>query len=389
MSKSYILLVAAFAATLTSCFKDEPLGNECDIEAAYIHADNPGELFLQPTDSIVNVTSVQQKVNLSVIKGTDLTHVAPQFYITAGATISPASGSAHDFSQGPVVYTVTSEDGAYKREYAVSVGYYPVTVANFDFEGCSLYENTNGKKWYVWNDYDASEDPNWASGNAGFSIARGSAKPEEYPTAPLAEGYEGKGVQLRTCDTGGFGQMVNMRIAAGNLFTGVFDAKKATSSPMAATHFGEGAKNKIYKRPLRFSGYYQYTPGETFQDKLGNPVAGRVDQGDIYAVVYKNTDDHGDAFYLTGDNVLTSQQIVLLARVPNVVKTENGWNFFDIPFDAKGTLDPATLASGGYNMAVVFTSSIEGAVFEGAIGSTLLIDKVRIVYDDKDDKDDK
>ena len=385
MSKKYTLLAAIVAATtLSSCFKEQPLGNECDIEAAYIHTDNPGELFLQPTDSIVNVTSVQQKVNLSVLKGTDLTHMAPLFRLTPGATISPANGSEHDFSQGPVTYTVTSEDGAYKRAYEVSVDYYPVTVSNFDFEGCSLYTNTNGKKWYVWNDYDASEEPNWASGNAGFSIARGSAKPEEYPTTPLENGYEGKGVMLRTCDTGGFGAMVNMRIAAGNLFTGVFDSKKATSSPMAATHFGEGVKNKIYNRPLRFSGYYQYTPGETFQDKQGNAVAGRVDQGDIYAVVYKNTDDNGAAFYLTGDNVLTSPQIVLLARVPSVTKTDDGWSFFDIPFDPKGTFDHATLAAGGYNMAVVFTSSIEGAAFEGAIGSTLLIDKVRVVYNDKD-----
>ena len=31
------------SATLTSCFKDEPLNAECDIEQAYIHVDNPLE----------------------------------------------------------------------------------------------------------------------------------------------------------------------------------------------------------------------------------------------------------------------------------------------------------------------------------------------------------
>ena len=36
------------SSTLTSCFKDEPLNAECDIEQAYIHVDNPlGETFIK------------------------------------------------------------------------------------------------------------------------------------------------------------------------------------------------------------------------------------------------------------------------------------------------------------------------------------------------------
>lgn len=407
MSKSYLLIALATfcCTTLSSCFKEEPLNSECDIEQAYLHTDNPGDIFMQPTDSIVNVTSVQTLVTLNVLKGTDLSALAPQFRITPGATITPASGSVQDFSPTgekdaagndifkTVNYTVTSEDGAYQRHYTVGVRYYPLAMAEYNFENSFL--ETSRHKYYEWSDYGDGEQPNWATGNGGFAIARPSAKSAEYPTTPLDEGYEGKGICLRTSDTGPFGLMVNMRIAAGNLFTGVFDSKIATRQPLQATHFGAGNTNKIYARPIHFSGYYQYTPGATFQDKDGNAVAGRTDQGDIYAVAYKNTRIvHNDAtgadeeqeFYLTGDDVLSSPQIVALARVPNVVKTEGGWQRFDIDFTGDlgfehiPDFDPALLAKGGYNIAVVFTSSIKGADFEGAIGSTLLIDNVRIAF---------
>lgn len=44
--------------TLSSCFKEEPLNAECDIEQAYIHVDS---LFTNPSDTLVNVQSDQTK----------------------------------------------------------------------------------------------------------------------------------------------------------------------------------------------------------------------------------------------------------------------------------------------------------------------------------------
>lgn len=387
-----MLAFAATAAMLTSCFKEEPLGNECDIEEAYIHADIPGDVFFQPSDSLVRVTATQDMVNFAPLRpGTDLTRLAPCFRITEGATISPANGSEHDFSQGPVVYTVTSEDGAWQRTYHVAItAMAPDTPdtpeeqtdsVRYDFE--NSYLETQNNRYYMWSDYlaDGSLAYNWATGNAGFVIARGSAAPDEYPSVPLADGYDGKAVQLTTRSTGPFGKMVNMRLAAGNLFTGVFESRIATKTPLLATHFGDGAANKINFKPVNFSGYYQYKPGETFQDKLGKTVDGRIDEGDIYAIVFKNTDSEGNAFYLNGNNVQTSTQIVAKALSGHVTATDGGWHKFDINFEYTQELDPQVLANYGYSIAVVFTSSCEGAAFEGAVGSTLLIDKVRIAYE--------
>lgn len=395
MSKSHTMLaIAACSLALTSCFKDEPLNNECDIEEAYIRADDPSAVFFQPSDSLVRVTAAQDVVNFAPLRpGTDLTHLAPHFRLTPGATISPANGSEHDFSQGPVTYTVTSEDGQWHRTYTIAITAMepeqPEAKADtlrYDFE--NSYLETQQSKYYMWSDLlaDGTMAYNWATGNGGFAIARGSAKPDEYPTTPLASGYDGAGVKLETCSTGSFGQMVNMRLAAGNLFTGVFETKIATKTPLMATHFGDGPANKINFKPLNFSGYYQYTPGPTFQDKKGNPVEGRTDEGDIYAVVFKNTDSEGNAFYLNGENVQTSPQIVAKALTGHVSRTTGGWQKFDIDFEYTSELDPDVLARYGYSIAVVMTSSCEGAAFEGAVGSTLLIDKVRIAYERPEQK---
>lgn len=389
-----LIAVVAFATTLTSCFKDEALNNECDIEKAWIQVDNPDEVFFQPSNAeLPDIESTKTDLIFPDLRpNSDVTALPVYFKVTDGATIAPENGSVQNFADGPVTYVVTSEDGQYNRTYRVFIkatdaGTTPdpgdpgkpeeqFGYVNYNFENYFL--DPASSKFYVWSDYENGS--NWATGNPGFKIAKGSAKPDQYPSTPLAEGYDGAGVKLVTSDTGSFGVIVNMRIAAGNLFTGVFDSKSATKAPLKATHFGEGSYNQINYRPVTLAGYYQYTPGEVFTDKAGKEVAGRIDQGDIYAVVFRNVDSEGKSFYLTGDNVLTSSQIVALARVPNVVKTEGGWQSFSVDFNYSGELDPTILANYGYSMAVVFTSSIEGAAFQGAVGSTLLIDKVSIAY---------
>jgi hypothetical protein len=96
----------------------------------------------------------------------------------------------------------------------------------------------------------------------------GSALPMDYPTTPLAEGYDGAAVCLPTRDTGPFGRMANKRLAAGNMFLGTFDIKIAMSDHLHATRFGLPFTSK----PDRFTGYYTFEPGPTVQDFYGNPI---------------------------------------------------------------------------------------------------------------------
>lgn len=379
-----LFLLATVCCTLSACFKDEPANAECDIEKAWIHFDNPTECVWNLNDTIINVSSTTTDIRFEVRAGTDLTALAPEFKTTAGATITPKSGTVLDFSKAPVQYTVTSEDGAWHREYKVSITERRHTTndtLNFDFENYYLYQEPNSSSsYYIWSDYlneDGSQANNWATGNAGFKLTNYLAKPEEYPTIPLADGgVSGDAVMLVTRKTGAIGAAYRKPIAAGNLFLGTFIGDNALLKPMEATQFGL----PFDRTPIKFTGYYQYTPGETFTNQDGNVVNGKVDAGDIYAVLYINHDADGNPFVLTGDNVLTSEQIVLLARVPNVEPTD-GWTYFELEFEKRNgkEIDLDLLNGFGYNLAVVFSSSVDGAYFQGAENSTLIIDNVRVI----------
>ena len=355
--------------TLSSCFKEEPLNAECDIEQAYIHADNKillNLLFTNPSDTLVNVQSDQTNIEFTMRPFATLTKQAPIFRLTPGATISPKSGSLQDFSKGPVTYTVTSEDMPNEIEFEFENAYLSKGYYNWQ-------ENWNGNKLDI-----------WATGNSGFQMSNSSSKPEEYPTVMIEDGHRRKGVQLTTRRTSKIADMVHKPIAAGNLFIGQFDATDALRDAMKATKFGHPFS--FSAKPAKLEGWYKYQAGEKFTDKNMKELD-RHDYGTIYAVLYENIDEKGNAVLLYGDNVQTSKQIVALALVGET-HDDNGkvaigntpeWHHFSVDFEYKKTIDPIKLKNGGYSLAIVSSSSSDGANFLGAVGSTLWIDSFKLI----------
>lgn len=380
-------LTAASTLSLTSCFKDEPLNAECDIEQAYIH---PGPLlklwFANAADTLVNVQSDQDKIEFTMRSFANLSKQAPMFRLTPGATIQPESGSVHDFSKGPVTYVVTSEDKQWTRTYQVSIKKGQTAMSNeFEFEFENAYLN---KGYYNWKEnWNGEELDIWATGNPGFKISNSSAKPEEYPTTMIEEGYQGKGVKLTTQRTSKLADMVKKPIAAGNLFIGQFDATDALRDAMKATKFGRPFS--FSSKPLKLEGWYKYQAGEKFTDKEMKELD-RKDYGTIYAVLYENIDEKGNQIVLYGDNVQSSKQIVALALVGET-HDDNGkvaigntpeWHHFSVDFDYQSygkTIDPVKLKNGGYSLTIVCSSSSDGANFLGAVGSTLWVDSFKLI----------
>ncbi len=374
-----LLLGAAVCCSFSSCFKDEPLNAECDIEQAYVHVDDPAEIFFSVNDTLINVPSDNVDVTFSIKSGADVSAMAPMFRITDGATISPENGSVHDFSGGrAVVYTVTSQDGSWQRTYNVSFKEQS-TIGNYDFENFRLVDGAAGGQYYEWSDLDVDGKwlGNWATGNIGFNMSASSTAADEYPTSPVSDGYYGAGVKLVTKGTGSLGEIFSMGIAAGNLYLGYFNILYALGQTLKATEFGR----PFDREPLQLTGWYKYKSAGQCVDGDLNPIAGLQDKGDIYAVLYRNTDAQGNTFVLHGDDVKTSPQIVAIAQVPQVTDTD-GWTEFTVDFEYRQELDRDLLANRGYNLAVVFTSSIDGASFRGAIGSTLYIDEVKVICAD-------
>lgn len=361
----------------SSCFGDEPDGCEADIETVTLHVTSPEDFFFQATDSMQIVFSTDSVITFAVRGDADVRALSPEFTLSPGATVVPASGTAHDFSQGPVTYTVTSQDGKWQRHYRVSIVPTVVTVADtlcYDFEHYELEPST--QRYYMWHNVlpDGSLGNDWATANAGYRISMSTALPEDYPTTPLAAGYDGAAVCLMTRDTGPFGRMANKRLAAGNMFLGTFDIRIAMSDHLHATRFGL----PFTSRPDRFTGYYTYEPGPSVQDFNGNPIAGRTDSASVYAVFYRNHDAAGNEVVLHGDNVLSSDLLVAVARLGYVAPTTT-WTAWDVKFEYLEEVDEQLLANRGYSLSIVFSSSASGGDFVGAIGSRLCVDKVRLI----------
>ena len=378
MSFAVVVAISLVMTTLcTSCFGDEPDGCEADIEVVTLHVSSPEDFFFQATDSMQVVFSTDSVVTFAVRGGADVSALSPVLTLSTGATVEPASGSTHDFSQGPVIYTVTSEDGKWQRRYRVNVVPTMVTVTDtlrYDFEHYEL--ETATQRYYMWHNTlpDGSLGNDWATANAGYRISMSTAAPMDYPTTPLAQGYDGAAVCLMTRDTGPFGRMANKRLAAGNMFLGTFDIRIAMSDHLHATRFGI----PFTDRPDRFTGYYTFEPGPTVQDFYGNPIVSRTDSADVYAVFYRNHDAAGNEVVLYGDNVLTSEQIVAIAELDYVEPTTQ-WKAWNVKFEYLEDVDEELLANRGYSLAIVFSSSSAGGSFTGAIGSRLCVDKVRLI----------
>lgn len=366
------------SATLTSCFKDEPLNAECDIEQAYIHVDDPLEMFARENDTLICLTSIQKDISFTVKRGTDRTALAPQFRLTEGATIYPESGSSQDFSNGSIIYTVTSQDRNWSRKYNVSFIYPPIVLDNIDYNFNLFEKNTNfpANKYYVW--YDMSDEGtkifNWATGNPGYYLSKTLAKSTDYPSVPVeSELEEGKHcVKLTTRATGKKAIDREMPIAAGNFFYGRFNADIAFEHPMEATEFGW----QINFKPVQFKGYYKYKRGEKVIDKDQKELKDQKDYGSIYAVLY---DNEAGNVVLNGNTIenLDADNIIAVAKLPNIDDTPD-WTSFELQFNYKHPFDENKMKAYGYSLAIVCSSSVRGAHFEGAVGSTLWIDKFTI-----------
>ena len=365
---SKMVAVAALCATFTSCFKDEAPNAECDIEEAFVSVSNAKEVFNNLSDTLLQVSSTTTDLIFQIKRKATVTNFAPQFKLTEGATISPANGSEHDFSKGPVVYTVTSQDANYSRVYRVSFKKASVMVGDtvkFDFEHYVKANLTGLADFYKWQEKDGEGMQDvWGSGNAGFSLSAWDQPAEADPAIPI-DGFDGKAVQLTTRSTGSLGKLVKMPIAAGNLFYGTFDLRNALADALKATQFG----HPFNRKPLTVTGYYKYTPAKTVTDRASKVLEDVKDSAAIYAVFYRNHDDSGQKVVLDGSNIKTSNLIVAMADMDYVAPKED-WTEFEIKFKYLTDIDLDVLEQNGYSLALVFSSSKQGDRFIGAIGGT-------------------
>lgn len=309
---------------------------------------------------------------------------APMFKLSNGATISPENGSKQNFSKGPVQYTITSQDGRWKKIYNVSF-LTNTFITYYDFENVKtvVTESPEGKYHEFFERLpDGFEKYDWTSGNEGYNMLAETLleegqelSPAVYPTASTEEGYKGKGVKMVTKGTGPLGNMMGSPIAAGNLYLGTF---QFTFPAIKSTRFGIPYSTGI-NMPKSLKGHYKYKAGKDFTVTSKQGSALTKDAWDAYAIIFEKGDNPKKEF-LAGDHKFLDPRMVAIARLDNKDRVETDrWTKFEIPFkmvDGK-IFDPKAQ----YMIAIVFSASVEGDVFNGAVGSTLYIDEVELDFD--------
>ena len=171
---------------LVSCIKDEPKNSECDILNVWVEGEAYKDCFYQPeTDMRKNDLLFSTKEIVFTVKSMiSLPKIPLHFTLTPGATIEPANGSEQDFSKGPVTYTVTSEDGAWHRQYKVEFKEAELPTLKYDFEN---YETLDVNmlifkySYYSWFEMDENGNRKniWATGNQGFGMGNSNLTPDE------------------------------------------------------------------------------------------------------------------------------------------------------------------------------------------------------------------
>ena len=386
MNKAMITFV--LCCCMISCIKDEAPNNECDIESAWVEGSEWEKLFYKLADMRKeNISSTETSITFIVRSMAMVpTEIPVNFKITDKASIEPASGSLQDFTKGPVTYTVTSEDGQWNRTYKVAFTEPILPKSKFSYE----YADTAEGGIFIMNKYHRfyELDENgeklrfWASGNPGFALSLFSgAGPKQFPTYRTENGFEGNGVRLQTMYTGDLGKGMGKPIAAGNLFLGQFIVDQSMLDPLKATEFGV----QWDKAPIRITGYYKYKPGPIYTNAAMEVIPDCIDEASIYAVFYNNVDPNGNLYFLYGDDVadldkiIDNPQVYKVARVSSLPPTDQ-WTRFEMFFEGRDAPEEL-VANKNCNLAIVFSSSKNGAQFEGAIGSTLYIDEVEVSYE--------
>lgn len=375
-----LLLLALFS--VSSCIQPEAPNAECDI----ISVDTTNSWFKNNKEILTGEFKINNENIIFILKdeanfdSIEISHdsIIKAFALTPGARIEKKNIEI-DKNGIFLYFTTHSEDGLWSKNYVIKF----IKMPHLEIGKPFSFENVETNIFSVW--YEVNDDgirsDIWSSGNEGFKSSGVAESPEDYPTTSYDYGFDGKCIKLETCSTGNWGIKAKKPIAAGNIFIGDFISNKALLQPLQATRFGKQILPENAK-PIALTGHYKYTPGAIVTNKNNEAMEAKRDTCDIYAVLYEVDPDK--FVPLDGSNIKSSDRIVLIADMQNPEEPTE-WTKFEFPFETRNgkVFDYERLNNNGYAIAVVASSSKGGASFVGAVGSTLLIDEIKIEWEEK------
>lgn len=298
--------------------------------------------------------------------------LTPAITVSDKATITPATSVKQDFSgTNSIVYTVVAEDGTIK-EYRVSVAGRNSVVA-YNFEDWTV-DTSNSEPDYQYPILQGG----WASCNQAVVFIKGfgsMAVPPinytgGYPINKTTEAHGGTyAAEMISVDTQGSNNMLGQKVpkvTAGSLYLGKFNAMAALENPMNTTEFGVSYD----KKPLTVKGFFKYTPGDQYFDANGQLVAAKKDTCSISAVLYEV---QNDSETLNGSTIYTSDKVVATAMFTNARADQ--FTPFQLNMVYRKEFNPTKK----YKFTIIFSSSKDGASYNAAVGSRLIVDDVMVI----------
>ena len=314
-----------------------------------------------------NINSESKTIKVEIPAGVALDQlIVNELALSSFATADVNIGDAIDLRE-PVIISVTAEDGS------VTVW----TVEAFVASSTPQLPNSDFQLWYQVNAgyYEPGESEGttiWGTGNPGGALI------DKIATTPLEIAQGNNAAHLETLDNGFLGSLVGTPITAATIYTGRFNSDNIDiNNPRAAVVLG----TPFAGRPEAFAFNYQYTPGAENKDREGN-LLDEGDQLDIYLFLEVRQGDEAKrlatGWFRSGEKVeeMTAKQVDLIygplhATFPEELLPEDGY----VSSDSLEFILPT-------HISFLATSSFQGDKFAGAIGSTLIIDDLELVYDE-------
>ncbi len=246
-------------------------------------------------------------------------------------------------------------DENYGEEITFTTGV-ALQVPNSDFNNWWL----NGK---IWNPWAEGAESFWDTGNKGATTLGSS---NSVPTDDTPTGT-GKAAQLNTKFVG-FGSLG--KIAAGNIFTGIYVSTEGTNGILS---FGR----EFNERPTKLRGYLKYTSVPI--SHTSSEMAHLKNEPDT-CIVWIALSDKGEPYTIRTN---PKNRLLFDPEDPTVIAYGNfqsGKSVTDyIPFEI--TLDYRATNRIPTHIVIVGSASKYGDYFTGGNGSTLWLDDLELVYD--------
>ncbi|MCK5171076.1 MAG: PCMD domain-containing protein [Bacteroidales bacterium] len=346
-----LLIIFTFISILISCEEDE--SSNADIleitvnsisnddliyESAYIDTEN-NKVFIFINNDLLDFA-------FPITRNADIK-------LSSSAKTSSISNNELNFSNPNEVkmLEVEAEDGTVKNWYIYLVHH---QIQNSDFE--HWFDNMGmdgGNYQEIGSSLVTSV---WATANIGTSMYK------VYCTQPLTDGSN-TFAEITT------GETTQLPITAGTLFTGVFSLAGAIANPTdpeQATIFG----TPFIFRPTALKFKFKYQAGENYIQ------ATLIDPSSIFGgFTIENIEGEDQCTIYAFLEIRNGDQVTEIARTEMDSGTTD-----DILTETLMTFN-YTSSENPTHITIVFSSSTDGALWKGAVGSSLVIDDLELIYE--------